>query len=191
MAQMQPWEAIAKPASKMPPLVLTLQKVLDQRSPKWTFFMVPVRLSCGIFMGNVKQLHVTEVLAQVTALEDNVSPVVMVWDLGEHRNVLMPHSDSVVSFVNKANHCCATTSMLMVSHSVVMAWVPGQSLSSKSYAFALTTCTINGLDKLSPPVGVGVLPPGKGPARFILTQLLKLNGALRVVIAANKLPLGI
>lgn len=47
-------------------------------------------------------------------------------------------------------------------------------------------CAIHGLDKLNPPVGVDVLLLGAGPTGLILAQLLKLNGALRVVIAANK-----
>lgn len=47
-------------------------------------------------------------------------------------------------------------------------------------------CAVHGLDKLNPPVGVEVLLLGAGPTGLILAQLLKLNGALRVVIAANK-----
>ncbi|GJJ10524.1 putative secondary metabolism biosyntheticenzyme [Clathrus columnatus] len=47
-------------------------------------------------------------------------------------------------------------------------------------------CAIHGLDKLNPPVGTEVLLLGAGPTGLILAQLLKLNGALRVVIAANK-----
>jgi D-arabinitol dehydrogenase (NADP+) len=47
-------------------------------------------------------------------------------------------------------------------------------------------CAIHGLDKLSPPVGVEVLLLGAGPTGLILAQLLKLNGASKVVIAANK-----
>ncbi|KAH0834798.1 chaperonin 10-like protein [Lanmaoa asiatica] len=47
-------------------------------------------------------------------------------------------------------------------------------------------CAIHGLDKLSPPVGVEVLLLGAGPTGLILAQLLKLNGAARIVIAANK-----
>jgi D-arabinitol dehydrogenase (NADP+) len=47
-------------------------------------------------------------------------------------------------------------------------------------------CAIHGLDKLSPPVGVEVLLLGAGPTGLILAQLLKLNGAARLVIAANK-----
>jgi D-arabinitol dehydrogenase (NADP+) len=47
-------------------------------------------------------------------------------------------------------------------------------------------CAIHGLDKLSPPVGIEVLLLGAGPTGLILAQLLKLNGASRVVIAANK-----
>ncbi|CAK5272916.1 unnamed protein product [Mycena citricolor] len=47
-------------------------------------------------------------------------------------------------------------------------------------------CAIHGLDKLSPPVGVDVLLLGAGPTGLILAQLLKLNGAAKIVIAANK-----
>jgi len=47
-------------------------------------------------------------------------------------------------------------------------------------------CAIHGLDKLAAPVGVEVLLLGAGPTGLILAQLLKLNGAARVVIAANK-----
>lgn len=47
-------------------------------------------------------------------------------------------------------------------------------------------CAIHGLDKLAAPVGIEVLIIGAGPTGLILAQLLKLNGASRVVIAANK-----
>ena len=47
-------------------------------------------------------------------------------------------------------------------------------------------CAVHGLDQLNPPVGVEVLVIGSGPTGLILAQLLKLNGAARVVIAANK-----
>ncbi|KDQ08768.1 hypothetical protein BOTBODRAFT_59130 [Botryobasidium botryosum FD-172 SS1] len=47
-------------------------------------------------------------------------------------------------------------------------------------------CAIHGLDKLRPPVGVDVLLLGAGPTGLILAQLLKLNGASKVVLAANK-----
>ncbi|KAI5120613.1 hypothetical protein M0805_008089 [Coniferiporia weirii] len=47
-------------------------------------------------------------------------------------------------------------------------------------------CALHGLDKLAPPVGIEVLVLGAGPTGLILAQLLKLNGAMRVVIAANK-----
>ena len=47
-------------------------------------------------------------------------------------------------------------------------------------------CAIHGLDKLNPPVGIDVLMLGAGPTGLILAQLLKLNGAARIVIAANK-----
>ncbi|KZT10241.1 GroES-like protein [Laetiporus sulphureus 93-53] len=47
-------------------------------------------------------------------------------------------------------------------------------------------CAIHGMDQLSAPVGVEALVIGAGPTGLILAQLLKLNGAMRVVIAANK-----
>jgi len=47
-------------------------------------------------------------------------------------------------------------------------------------------CAIHGLDKLHPPVGVEVLLMGAGPTGLILAQLLKQNGAAKVVLAANK-----
>jgi len=47
-------------------------------------------------------------------------------------------------------------------------------------------CAIHGLDKLRPPVGCDVLLMGAGPTGLILSQLLKLNGAAKVVLAANK-----
>jgi D-arabinitol dehydrogenase (NADP+) len=47
-------------------------------------------------------------------------------------------------------------------------------------------CAIHGLDKLNPPVGIDVLLLGAGPTGLILAQLLKLNGAARIVVAANK-----
>lgn len=47
-------------------------------------------------------------------------------------------------------------------------------------------CAIHGLDKLSPPVGIEALVIGAGPTGLILAQLLKKNGAMNVVIAANK-----
>lgn len=49
-----------------------------------------------------------------------------------------------------------------------------------------TACAIHGLDKLAPAVGIDVLIIGAGPTGLILAQLLKQNGAARVVIAANK-----
>jgi len=48
------------------------------------------------------------------------------------------------------------------------------------------SCAIHGLDKLRPPVGVEVLLLGAGPTGLILAQLLKLNGASKVVLASNK-----
>ncbi|KAI0360491.1 NADP+-dependent D-mannitol dehydrogenase [Trametes cingulata] len=47
-------------------------------------------------------------------------------------------------------------------------------------------CAVHGMDKLDAPVGVDALIIGSGPTGLILAQLLKLNGATRVVIAANK-----
>ncbi|KAF7289872.1 Zinc-binding dehydrogenase [Mycena indigotica] len=47
-------------------------------------------------------------------------------------------------------------------------------------------CAVHGADKLDLPVGSEVLILGAGPTGLILAQLLKLNGAAKVVIAANK-----
>jgi len=47
-------------------------------------------------------------------------------------------------------------------------------------------CAIHGLDKIHPPVGSEVLLMGAGPTGLILSQLLKQNGAVKVVLAANK-----
>ena len=47
-------------------------------------------------------------------------------------------------------------------------------------------CAVHGMDKLGPTVGLDALIIGAGPTGLILAQLLKLNGAHRVVIAANK-----
>jgi len=47
-------------------------------------------------------------------------------------------------------------------------------------------CALHGLDKLRCPVGAEVLLMGAGPTGLILSQLLKLNGASKVVLAANK-----
>ncbi|KAI0264695.1 chaperonin 10-like protein [Gloeopeniophorella convolvens] len=49
-----------------------------------------------------------------------------------------------------------------------------------------TACAIHGVDKLNAPVGVEVLIIGAGPTGLIMAQLLKLNGASKIVIAANK-----
>ncbi|KAF9457536.1 chaperonin 10-like protein [Collybia nuda] len=49
-----------------------------------------------------------------------------------------------------------------------------------------TACAIHGLDKLSTPIGAEVLVIGAGPTGLVLSQLLKLNGASKIVIAANK-----
>ncbi|KIP09748.1 hypothetical protein PHLGIDRAFT_28850 [Phlebiopsis gigantea 11061_1 CR5-6] len=47
-------------------------------------------------------------------------------------------------------------------------------------------CAIHGLDQLNPAVGIDALIIGAGPTGLILAQLLKMNGAARIVIAANK-----
>lgn len=48
------------------------------------------------------------------------------------------------------------------------------------------SCAVHGLDKLQAKVGSSVLMIGAGPTGLILSQLLKLNGALKVTLAANK-----
>ncbi|RPD65696.1 NADP+-dependent D-mannitol dehydrogenase [Lentinus tigrinus ALCF2SS1-6] len=47
-------------------------------------------------------------------------------------------------------------------------------------------CAVHGMDKLGAAVGIDALIIGAGPTGLILAQLLKLNGAHRVVVAANK-----
>ncbi|CAL1708962.1 unnamed protein product [Somion occarium] len=47
-------------------------------------------------------------------------------------------------------------------------------------------CAVHGMDQLNAPVGVEALIIGAGPTGLILAQLLKLNGAAKVTIAANK-----
>ncbi|PCH44857.1 NADP+-dependent D-mannitol dehydrogenase [Wolfiporia cocos MD-104 SS10] len=47
-------------------------------------------------------------------------------------------------------------------------------------------CAIHGMDKLGTAVGVEALVIGAGPTGLILSQLLKLNGATKVTVAANK-----
>ena len=47
-------------------------------------------------------------------------------------------------------------------------------------------CAVHGMDQLAAAVGVEALIIGAGPTGLILAQLLKLNGASRVVVAANK-----
>ncbi|KAF8488748.1 chaperonin 10-like protein [Gautieria morchelliformis] len=49
-----------------------------------------------------------------------------------------------------------------------------------------TSCAIHGMDQLNTPAGAEVLVVGAGPTGLVLAQLLKLNGAIKVVIAANK-----
>ncbi|KAF8488750.1 chaperonin 10-like protein [Gautieria morchelliformis] len=49
-----------------------------------------------------------------------------------------------------------------------------------------TSCAIHGMDQLNTPAGAEVLVIGAGPTGLVLAQLLKLNGAVKVVIAANK-----
>ncbi|KAL7419572.1 N-terminal acetyltransferase A complex catalytic subunit ard1 [Cryptotrichosporon argae] len=48
------------------------------------------------------------------------------------------------------------------------------------------SCAIHGMDKLKMPFGASVLLIGAGPTGLILAQLLKLGGASKVTIAANK-----
>ena len=48
------------------------------------------------------------------------------------------------------------------------------------------SCACHGLDKIRPRLGSSVLMFGAGPTGLILAQLLKLNGAARLTIAANK-----
>ncbi|KAG6812205.1 putative secondary metabolism biosynthetic enzyme [Tricholoma furcatifolium] len=48
------------------------------------------------------------------------------------------------------------------------------------------SCVIHALDKISSPPGVEALVFGAGPTGLLFAQLLKLNGASKVVIAANK-----
>ncbi|KAI0765342.1 NADP+-dependent D-mannitol dehydrogenase [Fomes fomentarius] len=47
-------------------------------------------------------------------------------------------------------------------------------------------CAVHGMDQLAASVGIEALIIGAGPTGLILAQLLKLNGAVRVVVAANK-----
>ncbi|KLO17649.1 NADP+-dependent D-mannitol dehydrogenase [Schizopora paradoxa] len=47
-------------------------------------------------------------------------------------------------------------------------------------------CAVHGMDTLRPGIGIDVLLIGAGPTGIILAQLLRLNGARRVVIASNK-----
>ncbi|KAF9529979.1 chaperonin 10-like protein [Crepidotus variabilis] len=47
-------------------------------------------------------------------------------------------------------------------------------------------CAIHGMDRLRPSVGVEAIIFGAGPTGIILAQLLKINGASKVVIVANK-----
>ncbi|TFK49398.1 GroES-like protein [Heliocybe sulcata] len=51
-----------------------------------------------------------------------------------------------------------------------------------------TACAVHGMDKLNAPVGVEVLLIGAGPTGLVLAQLLKINGASKVVVAAPKGP---
>jgi D-arabinitol dehydrogenase (NADP+) len=48
------------------------------------------------------------------------------------------------------------------------------------------SCAVHGLDKIRPKPGSECLLIGAGPTGLILAQLLKLNGAQKVVLAANK-----
>ncbi|KAG8932067.1 N-terminal acetyltransferase A complex catalytic subunit ard1 [Tulasnella sp. 419] len=49
-----------------------------------------------------------------------------------------------------------------------------------------TSCAIHGMDRLNLPVGSDVLLIGGGPTGLMLVQLLRLNGAGRIVMAGNK-----
>ena len=49
-----------------------------------------------------------------------------------------------------------------------------------------TSCAIHGMDQLNNAAGAEVLVIGAGPTGQVLAQLLKVNGAIKVVIAANK-----
>lgn len=49
-----------------------------------------------------------------------------------------------------------------------------------------TSCAVHAMDVLRPTVGAEALIIGAGPSGLVLAQLLKLNGAVRVVLAANK-----
>jgi D-arabinitol dehydrogenase (NADP+) len=53
-----------------------------------------------------------------------------------------------------------------------------------------TACAVHGMDKLAPHAGVGhdALVLGAGPTGLVLAQLLRLNGAARVVVAAHAGP---
>jgi threonine dehydrogenase-like Zn-dependent dehydrogenase len=50
------------------------------------------------------------------------------------------------------------------------------------------SCAIHGADVLKLPVGSDVLVIGAGPTGLLLAQLLKLNGAAKLVLAANAGP---
>ena len=49
-----------------------------------------------------------------------------------------------------------------------------------------TSCAIHGMDRLEAKAGIEALVLGAGPSGLVFAQLVKLNGAARVVIAANK-----
>lgn len=48
------------------------------------------------------------------------------------------------------------------------------------------SCAIHGMDKIRPPIGASVLMIGAGPTGLVLAQLLRLNGAASLTLAANK-----
>ncbi|KAF8180378.1 chaperonin 10-like protein [Pholiota molesta] len=50
------------------------------------------------------------------------------------------------------------------------------------------SCAIHGMDKLNPPVGIEALVLGAGPTGLILAQLLKLNGASKVLDRVDPSP---
>ena len=54
--------------------------------------------------------------------------------------------------------------------------------------FEAASCAIHGLDRIAPKAGSTVLMIGAGPTGLCLAQLLKLNGAAHMVLAANAGP---
>lgn len=54
--------------------------------------------------------------------------------------------------------------------------------------FEAASCAVHGLDKIAPKVGSTMLMIGAGPTGLCLAQLLKVNGAAHLVLAANAGP---